>query len=119
MGHSGGTFIGMQTAAHAPDLYHAYIGVAQMSNQFESEKLAYNYMLQRFKARGDTKMVRQLEESPIGIAPPLPDRYLKIRDVAMHKLGIGTMHHMTSIVTGLFVPSLLNHEYTLGEKIRL
>ena len=119
MGHSGGTFIGMQTAAHAPELYHAYVGVAQMSNQFESEKLAYNYMLQRFKARGDTKMVRQLEESPIGITPPLPDRYLKIRDVAMHKLGIGTMHHMTSIVTGLFVPSLLNHEYALGEKIRL
>jgi pimeloyl-ACP methyl ester carboxylesterase len=32
MGHSGGTFIGVQVAARAPELYEAYIGVAQMSN---------------------------------------------------------------------------------------
>jgi hypothetical protein len=31
MGHSGGTFIGIQAAAQAPELYYAYIGVAQMS----------------------------------------------------------------------------------------
>ena len=49
MGHSGGTFIGIQAAARAPQLYHAYIGVAQMSNQLESEKLAYDYMLEQFK----------------------------------------------------------------------
>ncbi|MEY4550415.1 MAG: hypothetical protein RL685_6610 [Pseudomonadota bacterium] len=30
MGHSGGSFIGIQAAARAPELYHAYIGVAQM-----------------------------------------------------------------------------------------
>ena len=51
MGHSGGTFIGIQAAAQAPELYHAYIGVAQMANQLESEKLAYDYMLQEFKAK--------------------------------------------------------------------
>ncbi len=49
MGHSGGTFIGIQAAARAPELYHAYIGVSQMSYQLKSEKLAYDYMLQRFK----------------------------------------------------------------------
>jgi pimeloyl-ACP methyl ester carboxylesterase len=59
MGHSGGTFIGIQTAAQAPELYHAYLGVAQMSNQLESERLAYNYMLQRFKDDGNSKMARQ------------------------------------------------------------
>ena len=119
MGHSGGTFIGIQVAAQAPELYHAYIGVAQMSNQLASEKLAYTYMLERFKAGGDTKMVQRLDESPVGSAPPLPESYLKVRDIAMHKLGVGTMHHMTSIVTGLFVPSLRNNEYTVAEKIRM
>ena len=54
MGHSGGTFIGIQAAARAPELYHAYIGVAQMSNQLKSEKLAYEYMLQQFKENGNT-----------------------------------------------------------------
>ena len=53
MGHSGGTFIGIQAAARAPDLYHAYVGVAQMSRQLESERLAYEYMLEQFRERGD------------------------------------------------------------------
>jgi pimeloyl-ACP methyl ester carboxylesterase len=119
MGHSGGTFIGIQTAARAPELYHAYMGVAQMSNQLESERLAYNFMLRQFKDDGNTKMVRRLEEAPVGDAVPLPDSYLKVRDVAMHELGVGTMHNMNSIVTGLLLASLLNHEYTLREKIGL
>ena len=37
MGHSGGTFIGIQAAARAPELYYAYIGEAQMSYQLESK----------------------------------------------------------------------------------
>ena len=117
MGHSGGTFIGIQAAALAPLLYHAYIGAAQMSNQLESERLAYGYMLQRFRDDGNTKMVRRLEEARVGDAIPLPDSYLKVRDVAMHGLGVGTTHDMKSIVTGLLLRSLLNREYTLGEKI--
>ncbi len=117
IGHSGGTFIGIQAAAQAPELYHAYIGVAQMSNQLESERLAYGYMLQRFRDDGNTKMVRRLEEARVGDAIPLPDSYLKVRDVAMHELGVGTTHDMKSIVTGLLLRSLLNREYTLSEKI--
>jgi pimeloyl-ACP methyl ester carboxylesterase len=119
MGHSGGTFIGMQAAARAPELYHAYLGVAQMSNQLESERLAYEYMLRRFKDDGNTKMVRRLEDAPVGDAVPLPASYLKLRDVAMHGLGVGTTHDMKSIVTGLLLRSLLHREYTLSEKVGL
>jgi pimeloyl-ACP methyl ester carboxylesterase len=117
MGHSGGTFIGIQAAARAPALYHAYLGVAQMSNQLESERLAYKYMLERFKNDGNTTMVRRLEEAPVGDTVPLPNSYLKVRDVAMHGLGVGTTHDMKSIVTGLLLASVLNREYTLGEKV--
>jgi len=53
MAHSGGSFIGIQAVAQAPELYHAYIGVAQISHQLKSEKLAYDYMLERFKANGN------------------------------------------------------------------
>lgn len=119
MGRSGGTFIGIQAAARVPEMYHAYIGVAQISNQLESERLAYDYMLQRFKDEGNTKMVQRLEEAPVRDSVPLPDSYLKVRDVAMHQLGVGTTHDMTSIVTGLLLRSLLSREYTLSEKIGL
>jgi pimeloyl-ACP methyl ester carboxylesterase len=34
----------------------------------------------------------------------------------MHRLGVGTMHKMRSLLTGLLIPSLLFPEYTLREK---
>ncbi len=119
MGHSGGTFIGIQAAARAPTLYYAYLGVAQMTHQLESERLAYEFMLQQFKEDGNATMVRRLEAAPVGHNVPLSGAYLKVRDVAMHQLGVGTAHAMKSIVTGLLLASLLNREYTLVEKIAL
>lgn len=119
MGHSGGTFIGIQAAARAPELYHAYIGVAQISNQLKSEKLAYDYMLAQFKANGNTKMVRKLEAAPVTMTGGIPDAYRALRDPAMHTLGIGTTHEMDSVITGIFLPSLQSHDYTLGEKINM
>lgn len=116
MAHSGGSFIGIQAAARAPELYHAYIGVAQIAYQFESERLAYEYMLARFKANGNTDMVRKLESAPVSESNGVPDAYRALRDPAMHSLGIGTTHDMDSVVTGLFIPSLQSRQYTLPEK---
>ena len=117
MGHSGGTFIGIQVAAQAPELYYAYIGVAQMSYQLKSERLAYEYMLQQFKESGNKEMVRKLEAVPVTMTGGTPDAYLALRDPAMHSLGIGTTHDMNSVITGIFLPSLTSREYTLGEKV--
>jgi pimeloyl-ACP methyl ester carboxylesterase len=119
IGHSGGTFIGIQAAARAPELYYAYIGVAQMSNQLESEKQAYEYMLEQFKKNGNKEMVRKLEAAPVTITGGTPDAYLALRDEAMHNLGIGTTHGMNSVITGIFWPSLTSREYTLGEKVNM
>ena len=119
MGHSGGTFIGIQVAAQAPELYHAYIGVAQMSNQLKSEILAYEYMLKKFRENGNKKMVRKLEAAPVTMANGVPDAYRLLRDHAMHSLGIGTTHDMKSVITGIFLPSLLCREYTLLEKVNM
>jgi pimeloyl-ACP methyl ester carboxylesterase len=119
MGRSGGTFIGIQAAARTPELYHAYIAVAQMTNQLESERLAYEYMLATFKEKGDKKMVHKLESAPVTSTDGTPAAYLTLRDKAMHSLGIGTTHDMHSIVTGMFLPFLTCSEYTLTEKVNL
>ncbi|HLO28256.1 MAG TPA: alpha/beta hydrolase [Anaerolineales bacterium] len=119
MGHSGGSFIGIETAARKPELYYAYIGVAQMSDQLKSEKLAYDYMLQQFKENGNTRMLRKLEAAPVTLTGGTPPAYLAVRDEAMHSLGIGTIHEMNSVVTGIFFPSLQNRDYTLTEKMHL
>jgi pimeloyl-ACP methyl ester carboxylesterase len=90
MGHSWGSFIGIQAAAQAPELFYAYIGMAQMSYQLESEKLAYEFMLEQFKQRGDRKMVHRLRKAPVTAEDGTPEKYLTLRDQAMHALGIGT-----------------------------
>ena len=116
MAHSGGTFIGIQVAAELRNLYHAYIGIAQMSNQLKSEVLAYDYMLKKFREAGNTKYLRKLEAAPVTLKGGTPDAYRRLRDQAMHSLGIGTTHEMNSVITGIFFPSLLCREYTFREK---
>jgi pimeloyl-ACP methyl ester carboxylesterase len=119
MGHSGGSFIGIQIAAREPELYFAYIGVAQISNQLKSEKHAYDYMLKQFRENGNNKMVRKLEAAPVSMSEGTPEAYRILRDPAMHSLGIGTTHDMKSVISGIFFPSLAFREYTLREKINL
>ena len=119
MGHSGGTFIGIQAAARAPEMFSAYIGVVQMSNQLKSERLAYEYMLQQFQEKGNLEMVRKLEAAPVTMTDGTPDAYLALRDEAMHSLGIGTTHDMHSVITGIFLPSLTSRAYTLLEKFNM
>jgi pimeloyl-ACP methyl ester carboxylesterase len=119
MGHSNGTFFGIQAAARAPEKYYAYIGVAQMTNQLKSEVLAYEYMLNRYRELDDLEMVRKLEAAPVTMEGGLPAGYVDVRDEAMHRLGVGTMHTMTNYLQGLFLGSLQTREYTLGEKLGL
>lgn len=116
MAHSGGSFIGIQAVEKAPELYYAYIGVAQISYQLESEKMAYDYMLEHFTANGNKEMVRKLEAAPVTMTGGTPDAYRALRDPAMHSLGIGTIHEMHSVATGLFLAQLQSPEYTVGEK---
>jgi len=117
MGRSGGTFIGIQAAALAPELYHCYLGFGQMSDQQESERLAYEYILKRYRKSGNMKMVKKIEKFPV--TDSIPGEYLKLRDKAMHNMGIGTTRDMKSVVTGMFLPSLTFREYTLKEKFNL
>jgi pimeloyl-ACP methyl ester carboxylesterase len=119
MAHSWGSYIGIQAAARAPDLYYAYIGIGQVSYQIKSEQLAYEYALEYYKKNGNTGMVQRLEAAPPTMTVPLPAAYVAIRDEYMHGAGIGTTHDMNSVVTGIFFPSLQFREYTLGEKINL
>lgn len=119
MAHSWGSYIGIQAAARAPEMYYAYIGVAQISQPLESEKLAYQYMMEQFMIVGDKKMLQRLEKFPITEMSTVPNGYRSLRDEAMHKLGIGTMHDMKSVVSGIFLPSWKSTEYTLGEKVNI
>jgi len=114
MAHSWGTYFSIQAVQKAPQLYNAYIGVGQVTNQNESEERAYQYMLDYYLKVGDKKTLMKLKENDY-----LSDGYAKIRDDVMHRAGIGTTHDMKSVVNGIFFASLKNREYTLSEKVNL
>lgn len=115
MAHSWGTVPGIYTAQAAPELYHAYIGMAQISGQPGEEEIIVDHLTGQYRQQGNEKMALKLEEavkngSYAGSA---------LRDKAMHELGVGTLRDMDSVITGVFLPSWQCRAYTIGEKINL
>ena len=68
LGHSWGSYLGIQVAAQAPDRFLAYVGMAQIVYQLQSEVMARNYMIDAYRERGDDRMVRRLEAAPVSMA---------------------------------------------------
>ena len=119
LGHSWGSFLGIQGAARAPDRFYAYVGMAQVVHQLRSEVMARDTMIAAYRARGEMRMVARLEAAPVTMEGGMSDSYLRLRDSATHRLGGGTTRDMDSVITGVFLPVLASPIYTLREKIDL
>ena len=121
LAHSGGTPIALLAVARAPQLFHAYIAMAQISNPIESEKMAYRYMLEEYGTRGDKKTVKELLAYDVLHTDASAVKFFKsaLRDRAMHELGVGTMHRMKSVFWGVFIPVWTCRAYTFREKIAI
>lgn len=61
MGHSWGTIVGMRAALKRPDLFYAYVGVGQVINVRDNERISFEYGLREAKAHGNLEAVRELE----------------------------------------------------------
>ena len=61
MGHSWGSILGLRIAQHRPELLHAYIGVGQVVNANRNEIVGYQQTLERARALGDERAIRELE----------------------------------------------------------
>ncbi|MBP7510192.1 MAG: alpha/beta hydrolase [Prolixibacteraceae bacterium] len=121
MAHSGGTAFAIQAVADYPQLFYAYIGIAQITRQAESEVLCYKYMMDQYLANGNSKMVVELNKYPIldNESFILPFFNSVLRDKAQHDLGIGTMHNMRSIIKDVFLPVWTCKAYTISEKLNI
>jgi pimeloyl-ACP methyl ester carboxylesterase len=121
MAHSGGTAFAIKAAEQAPELYHAYIGIAQITRQLNSERIAYQYMLDQYKKERNHAKVKELQQYPVMRLDTAALSFYKslVRDQSMHELGIGTMHSMRSVFTGVFIPVWLCKAYTLKEKCNI
>lgn len=61
VGHSWGSLLGVLTVQRYPELFHAYVGVGQVVDMREGERLSYEWTLAQAQKSGDTHSVAQLE----------------------------------------------------------
>ena len=119
IGHSWGSYLGVKTIEKYPENYIAYIGIGQVSNQIESEKLAYDFMLQHATEINDKSAVKNLQKYDKN-APDFPNNLnylMTVRSTLMNKYGIGFVHEQTISMNDMakFIKSFRG--YTLTEKI--
>jgi proline iminopeptidase len=72
IGHSWGSYLGLELAVRHPDLLHAYIGVAQLTDGPESERRGWAFALNAAQADGNLEAVRQLNAIAPYFAPGRP-----------------------------------------------
>jgi len=119
IGHSWGSYLGVKTIEKYPENYIAYIGIGQVSDQVESEKLAYDYMLQHAVEINDKSAVKKLQMFDKN-APDFSKNmnYMTTtRGPLMNKYGIGFTHENTPSMIDMAKIVLLFEGYTLSEKI--
>jgi pimeloyl-ACP methyl ester carboxylesterase len=116
IGHSWGTFLGMYVVQKYPELFHAYIGIGQISNQFESEKIAYDYMLEWAQETKDKNLGKALSGFSLTDENSLTMDYMAVRSTGMNKLGIGLRHNDMTMGQMIF-DMLTCRAYTFREKI--
>jgi len=70
MGHSWGTVVGMGAALRRPDLFHAYVGIGQVINVRDNERISFEYGLAQAREHHNAEAIAELES----IAPYPGDR---------------------------------------------
>ena len=115
LGKSWGSILGTMYASRYPEDVTAYIGVGQVANVKESEKLGYEFTLQEAKKRNDKKALYELKkiESPPGST---------IKDVGIERKWVtkfgGSVYGRTDYLMH-WVPKILSvDEYSWIDLIR-
>ena len=107
IGHSWGSYLGLELAKRQPDKMHAYIGVGQLTDGPESERRGWRFALDAAHDAGNQIAVRELK----AIAPyaagrgriPLKDIYTQRRwldfygGVMAHRRGNSAESHLAQL----------------------
>ena len=116
MGHSWGSYLGIKTIAKYPENYMAYFGIGQISNQLESEKLAFDYLKGVAAEKNDEKLLKKLQQYN-KLAPDFPSHeYLMDVRMDMNKYGVGMAHQDISMLD-MIKSVILFKGYTFTEKV--
>ncbi|MHA1983249.1 MAG: alpha/beta fold hydrolase, partial [Candidatus Hodarchaeales archaeon] len=116
VGHSNGSLIGIKTAYKYPEKIHAYVGVAQVTNEYEQQKLSYDFIVEEAEKAGDVNRLNAIKS----IGPPPYDSPKKFLDQSGHISHYGGFLRSKSMIDMLFLvlSFITSPEYSLAEGIR-
>ena len=114
VGHSYGSYLGVLLASRVPEKISAYIGLGQLVNGAENERISYEFVLDEATKRNDAKALAALER----IGWPVDGYYRSLDDLTVQrnlltKYGGAAHGKKESMITSMVLPILRSPEYTL------
>jgi len=111
MGHSWGTVVGMRAALKRPDLFYAYVGIGQVLNVRENERISFEYAYERAKRENNAEAVKEMASiAPYpGELPITRERIIIARKWPQHYGGLSAFRSESGY---FFRGPLLSPEYS-------
>ena len=112
MGHSWGTIIGFSAALKRPELFHAYVGIGQVINVRDNERISFDYGLAQAKAHDNQAAVDEMMRiAPYpGDEPITRERIITARKWAQHYGGLSAFRDNSSYY---YKAPLLSPDYSM------
>ena len=113
VGHSGGTLLGIKVAHKYPEKIQAYVGVAQIINTYEQQKISYDFIVEEAEKSGDAKIQNAIR----AIGPPPYDTPEKEHEKARYIIRYGGFIHDDPMkqMALIMLSYLTSPEYSLCE----
>lgn len=126
IGHSWGSILGATLAQKRPDWFHAYIGMGQVVNMMENEKIGYERSLKLAQENNNQEAIKELELIAPYPNPENPTESLKLYSGVTRKwlqyYGKGTFHQMSgdaNFFKVLISWMLLSRDFSYSEMYNL
>ena len=117
VGHSWGSILGTLVVSRYPELIQAYVGIGQVVNILDNEKVSYQFTIDQAKERGNKKALKQLRKLEPYPEKDLNDtKTLRKQRKWLTKFG-GVMHNGTSWWPYIKI-ALGSPEYSLKDMIK-
>ena len=114
VGHSWGTIIAMKAALKRPDLFSAYVGMGQVIDVRENERISYDYAVEQAKAHANTAALKELASiAPYpGTTPITRERIIIARKWAQYYGGMSAFRDTSAYY---FDGPLLSPDYEASD----
>ena len=114
VGHSYGSYLGVLLCQRVPEKIAGYIGLGQLANGAENERISYEFVLNEATKRGDEKALKTLAR----IGAPVNGFYRTLDDLTaqrklMTKYGGAAYGKKETMIKSMVLPILRSPEYTL------